>query len=267
MTKKGKRVSSIAVRDVASVLGRYGADSAGLTKYAKLGKALLRAIEDGVWKAGEKLPTEVDLAEATPYSLGTVQRAYRFLVERGAVVRVHGSGSFVAEGRQQMDAPWHCRFLGNDGDGYLPVYTKVLSRSQIADTGPWSEFLGQSGKNVLRIDRKISINDEFDVYSKFFANAERFHALLTKPVRSLEGMNFKAMLDEEFGTPVTRLRQNLVIADFPSEVRRALNMSRSRVGGVMNIFASTEGGAPVYYQELFIPPNPRKLYITDIIRR
>jgi DNA-binding GntR family transcriptional regulator len=56
------------------------------------------------------------------------------------VVRIQGRGTFVAERRHSMDAPWHCRFLNDLGDGFLPVYTHVLSRELTHATGPWTKF-------------------------------------------------------------------------------------------------------------------------------
>ena len=74
----------------------------GLPKYAQLRDTLLAAIEHGYWKAGAKLPTEQALARHTPFSLGTVQRALRALVAEGIVVRLQGSGTYVADGRNGM---------------------------------------------------------------------------------------------------------------------------------------------------------------------
>lgn len=253
--------------DLGKILKRYRPAAAGIARYAQLGQALLDAIEDGVWKPGQKLPAEAELASVSPYSLGTVQRAYRFLVERNAIVRIHGSGTYVADERHSMDAPWHCRFVDDKGEAYLPVYAKVISRAFTAERGPWSSHLSQSGENVIRIDRKISINDEFFVYSKFFANADRFGELLKKPLRELETSNFRAILDKEFGAPVSRLSQSLSLMPLPSDARSVLGIDKSRTGLMLDIVASTSAGEPVYYQQLYIPPNPRKLYITDIVRR
>ena len=253
-------------RDLGEVLKRYRHATTGVARYAQLGQALLGAIEDGVWKPGDKLPAEAELALQTPYSLGTVQRAYRFLVDRSAIVRIQGSGTYVADERHSMDAPWHCRFLDDKGEAYLPVFAKVLSRVLTDERGPWSAHLRQR-ENLIRIDRKISINDEFFVYSKFLVNADQFGDLLKKSARELEVGNFRAILDKEFGTPVTRMSQSMSVIPLPSDVRRAMGIVRSRTGLVLDIVASTSSGEPVYYQQLFIPPNPRKLYIDDIVRR
>ena len=138
-------------------------------------------------EAGDKLPAETELAASLPLSLGTIQSAYRSLADHGMVVRIHGSGTYVAERRPSMQAPWHCRFLDEGAGGYLPVYTTVVSRELVAKAGPWSDYLGQSSGKVVHIDRRISINDEFDVYSKFYVREDRFGAFLKKPKRELEG--------------------------------------------------------------------------------
>lgn len=256
---------------LAGALQRYRPKGMGIAKYMQLRQTLLGAIEAGLWKPSDKLPTEAELAAATPFSLGTVQNAYRSLVDDGVVVRIQGSGTFVAEGRHRMDAPWHCRFLDDSGTGYLPVYTHVLARALTGERGPWSDYLGQgldtSVKEIVRIDRKISINDEFDVFSKFFVRAERFGALLKKPLRDLEGMNFKLLLSREFGTPVTRLSQTLSVRQAPPEVKVVLALDSQSVVTVLDICAGTSGGEAVYYQELYIPPNPRRLFVDQTIRR
>lgn len=252
---------------LAGALERYRPKGPGIAKYAQLSEALLGAIEAGLWKPGDKLPAEAELAAALPYSLGTVQSAYRWLADHGMVVRVHGSGTYVAERRHSMQAPWHCRFIDEEAGGHLPVYTSVVSRGLFAERGPWSAFLGQVGGAVVRVDRRISINDEFDVYSKFFVQADRFGAFLKKPKRELEGINFKLLLSQEFGTPVTRLKQTLSVGPAPTDVATALGLRKPAVVSMIEIRAATSAGDPVYYQELYIPPNQRRLYIDDTLRR
>lgn len=65
----------------------------GIPKYRLVLNAIAEGIESGHWKPGERLPTEDDLVQMTSYSLGTVQRALRILVDQGLVVREHGLGT------------------------------------------------------------------------------------------------------------------------------------------------------------------------------
>jgi DNA-binding GntR family transcriptional regulator len=128
------------------------------------------------------------------------------------------------------------------------------------------QILGQSADGIVRIDRCLTINDEFDVYSKFFVRADRFGTLLDRPVRELEGINFKLLLSREFGTPVSRLSQTLAVSKPPPIVCKALQLKSSASVTVLDASASTHTGTPVYFQSLYIPPNRRQLSLDDMTR-
>lgn len=245
-------------------LGRFWQPTvAGTPKYAQLREALLAAIESGHWKPGSKLPTEQDLTRSTALSLGTVQRALRALAEDGVVVRQQGSGTYVAESRKPMDAPWHCRFIADDGRSYLPIYPKVLTRRRIVERGPWSAQLGQHGENIVRIERVIGIGDEFSVFSRFYLNADRFSGIVERPIAALDGANLKLILASEFGLLVTHVAQTLSMISLPASACRAIGIADGTPGTLLEIAASTGRGRHVYYQEIYIPPNRRKLVVSD----
>mgnify|MGYP001179290840 CR=1 FL=1 len=54
-------------------------DLAQAPKHVNLREAMIAAIQDGYWKCGDRLPTELALSQLTPYSLGTVQCAIQGL--------------------------------------------------------------------------------------------------------------------------------------------------------------------------------------------
>jgi len=263
-----RKQSTVLAGDVAGsldeVLEPYRARPiGGLPKYAQLRQTLLAAIEGGLWKRGAKIPTEQELARDMPYSLGTIQRALRALVDDGFLVRLQGQGTFVAQGRKAMDAPWHCRFLDDSGNGYLPVYPQVLLRKRIAERGPWSGVLGQRGRDILRIDRRLRIADEFSVYSRFHLDADRFGSMLERPLASLDAANFKSILDREFNLPITHLSQTIAVVSFPATVCRAIGVAPATVGTLLEIVASAGRTRNVYHQQLFIPPTRRRLVVSD----
>lgn len=235
----------------------------GLPKYARLREAIVAAIESGHWGTGDRLPTETEWVRCTPFSLGTVQRALRSLVEEGIVTRAQGSGTFVAPNRQQMEAPWHCRFVAADGSGYLPVYPKLVSRRRTNVRGPWSPYVGQDREGVIRIDRRLGIGDEFFVCSRLYMSAARFSALLAKPVAEIEAANVKAMIGRDFHLPITQIGQRVSMARFPAEVCRMIRVAPGTPGMLMECVATARAGFTIYYQELYVPPNGRRLIVSD----
>jgi GntR family transcriptional regulator len=221
-------------------------------KYQALRNAILGAITSREWKAGMRLPTEAELSKELPFSLGTIQKAYGQLVKDGLVIRSRGRGSFVAPVQKQMVEPWHCRFLGDDGT-VLPVYPRLLGHRLLRSEKRWSELFGARAK-IVRIDRIISINHEFDVLSQFYALDTITKALLDRPRRNVESANFKMILLREFGMPISRIVQTIGRPD--GKPARALSWQPQLV---LEATAYTAEGEVAYFQEIFIPRPQRKL--------
>ena len=235
----------------------------GLPKYAQLREALHAAIEDGYWTPGSQLPPEMELVRVTPFSLGTVQKALHALVEKGIVIRRQGHGSFVAENRREMDKPWHCRFASDVKAIFLPVYPKILLQKMISSNAWWRRLLNKDTDNIIQIDRLVDIGHEFFVYIKFFLNGDKFFKFLDKPIDELERANFKTILRQEYNLPTTHMSYTLRVTELPVDISRAIEVPEKTIGLVYEIVASSGKMNPIYYQEIFIPPNKRKLHISD----
>ena len=233
----------------------------GIPKYLQLRNALARAITSGRWKAGAQIPAEDQLAAVTGLSLGTAQRALRALAEDGLVVRRQGKGTFVdADGEKPMNAPfYHCRFLDDERGKLLPIFSKVVRRRPAIGEGAWSQHV--QGANVLCVERLFSINNEFDIYTHLYINAARFPSLVEIPPRELNGVNFKDLLVRDYHLAVTRFSETLRVVVFPPYVCKAIRAKPGTSGAVLEIVARDRQGDPVYFQDLFIPPNSRQLFV------
>src|SRR3954464_7958981 len=153
---------------IDAVQARLAAQDDHRPKYQMPPAAMVGAISGGDWTPGMRLPTEAEFAEVLPFSLGTVQKAYGELVKNGLGGGSRGRGSFVAPAQRQMSDPWHCRFLDDDGQ-ILPIYPQLLGHKVATEARRGAELFGKKVK-VWRIHRAISINDEFEIISRFFAS-------------------------------------------------------------------------------------------------
>ena len=130
---------------IEAIQARLAEQSEPGPKYQVLRDAIVGAISGGDWTPGMRLPTEAELADVLPYSLGTVQKAYGELVKNGLVVRSRGRGSFVAPAQRQMSDPWHCRFLDDDGK-ILPIYPRILGHKVATEDRRWAELFGETSR-------------------------------------------------------------------------------------------------------------------------
>lgn len=244
-------------------LSRYcPATIPGLPKYAQLREALMAAIEDGYWAPGSRVPNEAMLASMTPYSLGTVQKAMRDLVQSGAVVRRRGEGTFVAERRAAMNSPLHVRFEDDDGKP-LAVYPRIVKRELDTSSGPWRDLFKAERGELLRVDRVFHVGKRFLVFSSVYLNITRFPAFVDRPAAKLESSNFKHVMHREYNVWVQTVHQCLRTEKFPPRICEALKVARGTVGSKLELSAIDSSGRPVYYQDAFVPPNPCRLRLSD----
>jgi GntR family histidine utilization transcriptional repressor len=75
------------------------ASSGPTPRYRRVKEYIVKHIEAGGWRAGDQVPSESTLVRQLKVSRMTVNRALRELTHEGLLVRVQGTGTFVAEKR------------------------------------------------------------------------------------------------------------------------------------------------------------------------
>ena len=86
-------------------------------KFEKLALSIRHMIEDGIWKAHNKLPSLREQSELSGYSLMTVLNAYQELEAQGWLYAKDKSGYYIAERADLRRVPegllpcvaWHGR--------------------------------------------------------------------------------------------------------------------------------------------------------------
>lgn len=232
--------------------------SGGIPKHIRLTNVLADAIENGFWQPGEKLPAEEQIAALTPYSLGTVQRALRNLTESGLIVRRHGAGTFVNKSGKRVDEPWHCRFLDDDKATVLPVYTRTLSRKLASDNGPWRRYF-DSASQIMRIERIINVNKEFDIYGLFYGSTQTLEYLWNLQLDELDGLNLKEVIISELHLRVTKIVHLVNMTTFSADIADALGAEPHSQGMLVTAIAQSDHDHAIYYQEYYVPPTARML--------
>lgn len=249
------------IRIVSSYLSKAGDQ---LPKYRRLRDAIIEAINQGHLKEGSRIPAETELIEISGFSLGTVQRAIRMLADEGIVSRRQGSGSFISANHSRIPEPWHFCFLDSDDVTALPAYPKVLRRIRTTEWGAWSRFLGQRRNNIVQIDRVVNINDEFMIFSKFFFDRERVPLLDETPIKDLQSANFRALISEKRGFPITLITHRIRFAELDEDVAEIVKKKKGSAVLVVEILAQSGREQPLYFQEIVIPATDRKLLLPSV---
>ena len=233
-------------------------------KYQRVIEALTKGIRDGVWRPGDKLPSEEEMVSLTPYSLGTVQRALRELAEQGLVSRQHGLGSFVTDAPREIENPWHCRFLDEDNKTVLPISSQAIRRVIVKGRGPWSQYIG-ADVEVMRLDRIIHVNSgEFKVFSRFYADKLILSPLWELGLDKLNGVNFKQVIVEKFKLPITEITHMLRICDFDEEACERVGVEHPYQGIFLQAVARAGRDKCAYYQEFYLGRTNRVIQFPEM---
>jgi GntR family transcriptional regulator len=122
--------------------------------YHQLKTALLRDIEAGRWRPGDRIPTEDALIERFGVSKITVRQALRDLVQLGYIRREQGRGTFV-QGPPLEEGPRELKSFTSEmrSHGFLAT-SRVLEQTVVPAPGDVAEHLqiGESTR-VFRLRR------------------------------------------------------------------------------------------------------------------
>ena len=253
-----------ALQHLAESMGAEVSNRLGkIPKYRKLYELLLGVIEKGLWKPGERLPTEAMLANKIPVSLGTVQKALRMLAESGVITRRHGHGTFVAGVLTTPGKIRNFRFLADDGVSLLPVYSRLLTLERRMASGPWSPFF-PSDTGFVYISRLLSVNLEFQAYAEAYLPEQRFGKFLQMSAQELGGSALTYMLGEQFNAPALSVTHRLGQLMLPPHVCAQIGVSQGTSGTEWELIGRSYRDEPIFYQRFYLPPTSRKIEINPV---
>ncbi len=158
-------------------LSRRNADD-NLHAYVRISHKLIRQIESKVWRLGDRIPTEAQLAKEFGVSIGTVRKALEDLVTRGFLRRVQGNGTFVAGSFIRSKNHHFYRTHASFVDAEPERNCVFLGISVLPGEGFICEYLGlEPGTPLLKLERLISLGDTPFVLVYSFFEASRFARL------------------------------------------------------------------------------------------
>lgn len=250
-----------ALQQIASNMGISQPDDVGKQpKYEQLYNHFLEAIEQGLWKPGERLPPEVELAKIIPASLGTIQKALRMLVDHGVVTRRHGSGTFVSGALTPSSHIKNFRVLDDDGETLLPVYSKLLSVKLSGADGPWAQHFPGIDSFVF-ISRLFNVNLEFNAYGEAYLPEHRFGKFLEMTSKELDGSALTYMLGAQFNAPALKISNQMRQVKLPASVCAKIEVPKGTFGVEWELFGRSYRDEPIFYQRFSLPPTSRKIEI------
>jgi GntR family transcriptional regulator len=250
----------IAIDSLVATIGD-GMPLNGAPKYLRLVDAFSECVVSGQFKPGERVPTETDLADKLPLSVGTVQKALAKLVSRGLVVRNKRTGTFIAERRSQVDEVFVYRFKDPDAGKVMLPFVRTIAVTIDENHGPWQVSLGVD--QCVRIDRLVWFEQQPPAFSSVFFTYEHGRSYLDEPLDNLHGASLHRMLIERFNLPSVRMEHSISCRTLDALACKHLILPNPTVGTVWDINDFSIQDTPLLFQRYQLPPGHRPVEITE----
>jgi GntR family phosphonate transport system transcriptional regulator len=209
---------------------------------------IARQIEQEIgrlYKPGENLPAEAELALRFGVNRHTLRRAVDELVDAGLLERRHGVGVFVVAAPLDYQIGAQSRFTETLAAQGLDTDSQLLRRQVIPADGGVAEHLGlKSGEPVVWLETlRLAGGQQLCVISHFLP-AERFPLV----AESYAGGSLHSFLTQNYGCALRRT-ESLVTSVLPQgDDARLLAMPQNRpVLRVKSVNVDDRDGAPVEY--------------------
>src|SRR5258708_5185570 len=221
--------------------------------YHQLKLLLQKDIEQGIYKPGERLPSEPELIRQYGVSRITVRQALDELETEGQVVRRHGKGTYVAEARIEQELVRLTDFVedmqqaGQHPSSRLLAFEHEPALSSIANALNLT-----SGTEVVRIDR-LRLAEERPIAYDTTWLPFRFGNLLTG--MDLNQETIYHILEERYAIPVLSGAFYITAAEATAQQAAQLEVAPGSALLVIQRISYTTGDVPVYIQERYYRPD------------
>lgn len=131
-----------------------------LPLYVQLKEIIIEKVENGDWKAGETIPTEMELIKQLGLSRTTVRQALSELVTSGVLERIQGKGTYVAGPKYEPKRPQLTSFTEDMKNLGYKVSSVVLNQEYIKVSPKLVRlFEINSEEEVLKLERIRNVDD------------------------------------------------------------------------------------------------------------
>lgn len=188
--------------------------------YQQIKQLILQSLQNGEWKPGDLIPSELELAGRYRVSQGTVRKAIDELAADNLLVRRQGKGTFVATHAEEHI---HYRFLRlhpdvGDLDSQGPAARQILSCRRVRAPAEITAPLGlRAGDVLIQVSRVLAFHNIPTILEDLWLPGGPFKGLTADTLAQHQGPMY-ALFESQFGVRMVRAEERIkaVCADPPA---------------------------------------------------
>lgn len=215
--------------------------------YVQLMRILKYAIQNGTYKAGDQIPTEVELSEEYGISRITVRKTIEELCAQGFLVKRQGKGTFVeapkiyrkVEKDNNVSFSESCRANGRKPSSH------VISCSMIeAEDWQMEFFQSENRQTLYHIERILSADDLPIIYEHIYFPVDQFPEFQAQKLE--DGSMFRLLREEYHVAESEKVRSTIEVRLVPQALTGYLRMNTGEPVMILKSFMSDDRENPLY---------------------
>ncbi len=156
-------------------------NSKPIPKYYQIYEVLADEIRSGIYKEGDRFPSDTELVERYDVSRGTIREALKMLFHQGYLVREQGRGTFVTYRKIQQSPDYLIGFRELMQRNNIKPSARIIEK-QVLDPMPWLIRLMDLGPadKIVRLVRVRYGDDQPLIIERSFFHCGIFKPLMDK---------------------------------------------------------------------------------------
>jgi GntR family transcriptional regulator len=177
--------------------------------YQQIKVLITRSLQEGEWKPGESIPSEVELAARFKVSQGTVRKAIDELASDNLLVRRQGKGTFVATHSEEKIQYRFLRLQPDEGEPARPMERHFLECRRARASAEVARALDlRSGDAAVQIRRTLSHAGRPVVLDDIWLPGNQFKGLTAERLSEYRGPLY-SLFETEFGVRMIRAEEKI----------------------------------------------------------
>jgi GntR family transcriptional regulator len=203
---------------------RAEADSTFRPLYRQIKLLIVQDMQAGVWKAGDMIPSEFELAARFGVSQGTVRKAIDDLAAENLLTRRQGKGTFVATHSEQTTRYRFLRLAADDGSG-RDLQRRLLQCRRVRASADVARLLElKSGDPAVFVRRLLLAGRQPVVLDDIWLPARLFKDLNAERLAAYDGPMY-ALFETAFGVQMIRAEEKIRAVAAGSEAAALLEVA------------------------------------------
>ena len=177
--------------------------------YQQIKQLILQSLENGEWKPGDTIPSELELAARYRVSQGTVRKAIDELAADNLLVRRQGKGTFVATHAEQQVQYRFLRLQPDNGERPTPGERQVIDVRRMRAPADVARALGlRASEPVLQVRRVLSFDAKPTILEEVWLPGGPFKGLTQEVLSAHQGAMY-ALFETRYGVRMVRAEEKI----------------------------------------------------------